>query len=185
MTRKFIINNPHISRKIIKAINKSSLKKSHNTLSMINPDWKSIANLENNSEILVPLLFQKDLRGNYYIANDFLRNEFIYLDDVGHKISYIFSYEDSNIRLNDILRFLDSDFKIVNDIEESLKSSELNQKSMLEKCSHIFLDQKNAATFFEIFLTLNNSGQSIPNYNFLTLEKLDQINQQIEVFRNL
>ena len=185
MTRKFIINNPHISRKIIKAINKSSLKKSDNTLSMINPDWKSIANLENNSEILVPLLFQKDLRGNYYIANDFLRNEFIYLDDVGHKISYIFSYEDSNIRLNDILRFLDSDFKIVNDIEESLKSSELNQKSMLEKCSHIFLDQKNAATFFEIFLTLNNSGQSIPNYNFLTLEKLDQINQQIEVFRNL
>jgi GT2 family glycosyltransferase len=56
---------------------------------------------------------------------------------------------------------------------------------MLILFSNIFLNSQSTQKFFQVFNSLRKSGNSYPNYNFLTLEKLDHINQQFVSFRNL
>lgn len=186
MIKKYILNNAGLHNSLIQSINNIGLKKTENYIELIDPDFESISSLEKGSNLLIPVSFEKDLKGNYYISNQFIRDELVNLPEIGINLIFNISFEEKQLSIGQIISFIDDAYNIdEEEIDQLLINSELNQKSMLILFSNIFLNSQSAERFFKVFYSLRNSGNSNPNYNFLILEKLDQINQQFTAYRNL
>ena len=72
MKKKYILKHPKISRELINILNNSSLNDSNYILEIINQDLDEIISLPDNSQILIPAFFNKDLEGNYSLENNLL-----------------------------------------------------------------------------------------------------------------
>tara|TARA_B100000674_G_C37965856_1_gene974541 strand:- start:732 stop:3443 length:2712 start_codon:yes stop_codon:yes gene_type:complete len=185
MKKKYILKHPKISRELINILNNSSLNDSNYILEIINQDLDEIISLPDNSQILIPAFFNKDLEGNYSLENNLIYEEIISLQKViSADIIFTISFEDNFLNFAKILKFTKSitadDFHKENLIFES----DLTQKSLLKNFSSQFLDIDGFKAFYNLFTAIRDSGNGV-SHNFLILQKLDQIMQEVSFIRKI
>ena len=109
MKKKYILKHPKISRELINILNNSSLNDSNYILEIINQDLDEIISLPDNSQILIPAFFNKDLEGNYSLENNLIYEEIISLQKViSADIIFTISFEDNFLNFAKILKFTKS-----------------------------------------------------------------------------
>ena len=194
MNTKYIVNQNNLSEKLVESINSFNnssdlnIKSDLSSLKSITSDIKYIESLEPNSNVLIPVFFRKNINGNYFVSEneiktliDELSDKFL-LSDIN--ILFSISHEEDHISLKLINDYL-SNRDCINNFYYRMNSCLLTQSSLLSVFSNKLISRKDFLEFIAIFKNITHSGNEDPNFHFLTIEKLDRIDQQLEVFRNL
>ena len=187
MKNKYIIIQSKITNRLVRSINNLLMENDHPSLIPVKDNEDALLSIEKDSTILVPVFFQRNPSGDYFVENNFIKDNII---DGKSKSNFQFKYivfsSKKTISYNSIKEFVtDDSHAIDNEIMEALFNSSISQDSMLKSISDVIINQRIADIFFDLFFSLSDSGTEIPNYNYLILEKLDKFDQQLSSIINI
>lgn len=177
----FLIENEIFNGDMISLINESDMLPKNN-IDILNV--KDIDKLEDSHQIYAILKFQKDLSGNYYLTEE----NSTYTLFSNKNIIFMILDDNNHLRMKDLkILFTDSSENIITKekLMETIYTCEMTQKSFLNVFNKKFMYADEAALFYKFFKTLNHSGVKTPNYEFHSLEKLDQISQAINALHSI
>ena len=186
MTTKYILNTGDVSNDQIEFFQKTNSIGSDKSISLINCDLDLIDAICEDSVILVPVKFEKDIRGNFYLKNHFIRDNLIgYLEQPFLTLIFLVAYDESQLTFKDIYKFYNDEL-LIDDKKniDIFNMRSLTQASLLEGFSRLPLSRKGIEEFFEMFLIMEDSG-NISKNDYHILEKLDQITQELSTIRSI
>lgn len=181
MIKKYIISCENLSKDLIESF--SILNKNSIELESLDLTYDEIANLKEGSDVLIPIFFNRGINGEYSFQSDY--KEFAtQLTSIKINFFFVVFFEDNYFKYDTLNNFIFNNDNILN-LQELIQDCSLTQKSLLSEFSNKLLCVEDFLSFIEIFSGTSHSGNSNPNYEYLHLQKLDKIDQQLEVLRNL
>jgi len=186
MTSKYILNSSNLSSNQVKFFEKINSLSPSNRIRLIDSNIDSIYAIDENADLLVPVLFEKDLQGNFHLNGYFIKDELMHLNELPFiNLIFLIVYDDSPLTFKEIYKFQNDELIIDHKSNiETFNNCALTQSSMLESFSNKPLSKDGIKQFFELFNIIEHSG-NIPNNDYYILEKLDHINQEISSIRNI
>lgn len=186
MTSKYILKSGNLSSKQINFFEKINSLNAANSIKLINSNIESIYAININSDLLVPVVFEKDLKGNFNLNNYFIKDELMNLSNLPYiNLIFLIVYDESPLTFKEIYKFLNDELTIDNKSTiETFNKCSLTQISMLENFSNKPLSKETIKQFFDLFNLIEHSGNT-QNSNYFILEKLDQISQEMTAIRSI
>lgn len=187
MKKKYIVTQSKITNRLVRSINNLLIESGAPSLIPIKDNEDALLSVEKDSTILVPVFFQRNPSGDYFIENNFIKENIINSKSKPNiQFKYIVFCPKKTISFSSIKSFVtDNSPTIDNGILEDLFNSSISQDSMLENISDVIINERMANIFFELFFSLTDSGSESPNYNYLVLQKLDKFDQQLASIINI
>lgn len=184
MIKKYILTLPGISNKLVESINLMNSVNNIENLEAIDWSTENFIDIENGSKLLIPVFIGKKVNGDYYFSNEDILDEISYLkSQIKFDITFVILSKEDSIYFKTINNFL-LDHESSNFHDKILLCS-TSHKSLLSTFSNSLILIDDFYTFKDIFASLHENSNKTVNYEFLSLQKLDEINQQIETLRNL
>lgn len=188
MKKKYILTQSKITNRLVRSINNLLMENDDLSLIPIKDNEDALLSVEKDSIILVPVFFQRNTSGDYFVENNFIRDNIIKGNSRSdYQFKYLIFYSKKTISFGSIKNFVtQNSFTNDNEIlEDVLFNCSISQDSMLENISDMIIDQRVADIFFDLFFSLTDSGSESPNYNYLILQKLDKFDQQLTSIVNI
>lgn len=186
MNKKYILNTANLSKNLIEFFEKTNMVDSLQGITLLDSNLDSIYSVRKNSDVLIPVIFEKDLIGNFNLNNYFIKDELILIKELPFiNFYFLIIYDEKLLTFQDIYKFYNDDLAIDDKRNlEIFNSCSPTQISLLQNFSNHPLSKKGIVEFFELFNCIEHSGNN-PKNDFYILQKLDQISQEIFAIRNI